>query len=105
MHVRDITDMEPHSEGFFNRGAESINIIGNVIGDLLNGFGRAISGATNSIATNPQNNTQSRLLERNPNNIALSRLARSRLVDKTVVDRQNNFVDAERIDDFISDGR
>jgi len=45
-HINSIEDLEPQAEGFFNRGAESINIIGNVFEDILNSFGEAISGIT-----------------------------------------------------------
>jgi len=48
MHIQDISDLNPHSVGFANRAAESINIIGNVLEDLLNGFGGAISDITGS---------------------------------------------------------
>jgi len=53
-HINSIKDLEPQAEGFFNRGAESINIIGNVFEDILNSFGDAISGITNQ-ATSRQN--------------------------------------------------
>jgi len=43
-HINSASDLEPQSTGFFNRGAESINIIGNVLSDILNGFGTALSG-------------------------------------------------------------
>ena len=43
-HINSASDLEPHSEGFFNRGVESINIIGNVLSDIVNGFGNALSG-------------------------------------------------------------
>jgi len=45
-HINSAEDLEPQSEGFFNRGAETINIIGNVFEDILNSFGEAISGIT-----------------------------------------------------------
>jgi len=45
-HINSVEDLEPQAEGFFNRGAESINIIGNVFEDILNSFGEAISGIT-----------------------------------------------------------
>jgi len=44
MHINSAEDLEPKSLGFANRGAESINIIGNVLSDILNGFGEALSG-------------------------------------------------------------
>jgi len=43
-HINSADDLEPKSVGFANRGAESINIIGNVLSDILNGFGEALSG-------------------------------------------------------------
>jgi len=43
-HINSASDLEPKSIGFANRGAESINIIGNVLSDILNGFGNALSG-------------------------------------------------------------
>jgi len=46
MHIQSAADLEPQSIGFANRAAESINIIGNVLEDLLNGFGSAISDVT-----------------------------------------------------------
>jgi len=45
-HINSISDLDPKSEGFANRGAESITIIGHVLEDILNGFGSAISGIT-----------------------------------------------------------
>jgi len=42
-HIRSISDLNPQSEGFANRATESVNIIGHVLEDLLNGFGGAIS--------------------------------------------------------------
>jgi len=51
-HINSIEDLEPQAEGFFNRGAESINIIGNVFEDILNSFGEAISGITRQKQTN-----------------------------------------------------
>jgi len=48
MHINSAADLEPHSIGFANRAAESINIIGNVLEDILNGFGGAISDITGS---------------------------------------------------------
>jgi len=43
-HINSAADLEPKSIGFANRGAESINIIGNVLSDIVNGFGEALSG-------------------------------------------------------------
>jgi len=43
-HIRSISDLNPQSEGFANRATESINIIGNVLSDIVNGFGDALSG-------------------------------------------------------------
>jgi len=47
-HIRSISDLNPQSVGFANRGAESVNIVGHVIEDLLNGFGEALSGIANA---------------------------------------------------------
>jgi len=45
-HIRSISDLNPQSEGFANRAAESVNIIGHVLEDLLNGLGGALSDVT-----------------------------------------------------------
>jgi len=42
-HINSAADLEPKSVGFANRGAESITIMGNVLSDILNGLGGAIS--------------------------------------------------------------
>lgn len=46
MHIRNISDLEPTSQGFANRGAESINIMGNMISDIFEGLGNALSNIT-----------------------------------------------------------
>jgi len=46
MKIRDISDLEPTSTGFASRGAESINIMGNMISDIFEGLGNALSGIT-----------------------------------------------------------
>jgi len=45
-HIRSISDLNPQSVGFGNRAAESVNIIGHVLEDLLNGFGGALAAVT-----------------------------------------------------------
>jgi len=65
-HINSAEDLEPQSEGFFNRGAETINIIGNVFEDILNSFGEAISGITGQNHTR-QNQTNIPFEVRNPN--------------------------------------
>jgi len=51
-HIRSISDLNPQSVGFGNRAAESVNIVGHVIEDLLNGFGEALSGITRTGLSN-----------------------------------------------------
>lgn len=51
-HINSISDLNPQSVGFGNRAAESVNIVGHVIEDLLNGFGNALSGITKTGLSN-----------------------------------------------------
>jgi len=43
MEIKSAADLEPKSQGFANRAAESINIIGGVVETLLNTIGGTIS--------------------------------------------------------------
>ena len=43
MEIKSAADLEPKSQGFANRAAESINIIGGVVETLFNSIGGAIS--------------------------------------------------------------
>jgi len=101
MHIQDISDLNPHSTGFANRAAESINIIGNVLEDLLNGFGGAISNITGSSHGSHLSLTNTHetnvFAEANPPPTP-SRLRQIRAVDRTVPRGPSG---ARAVQDFI----
>jgi len=99
--ISDIRDIEPHSTGFFNRGAESVTIIGNIIGDLLNGFGNAISGVSNSVGgTQHQSDVFT-----NPSQVPpqLTKAERTEIVSNIFPNKLHAVEDADRIQDFVDE--
>jgi len=90
MHIQNAGDLDPKSSGFFNRGAESITIMGNVLSDILNGLGGALSDVTGSNHGSHLNlGRRVSFTEANPDlgnlsGVSAKKLARSRLVDAEV---------------------
>jgi len=104
MHIQSAADLEPQSVGFANRAAESINIMGNVIEDLLNGLGGALSDVTGSSHGSHLNiNRGISFAEANPS-LSRVRAARARRVSAEVPRDVDPIGDADRVQDFI-DGR
>jgi len=105
MHIHDIRDLEPQSEGFFNRGAESINIMGNMISDIFEGLGNVLSGGVSTIPHGShlsQTNTRELNVfeEANPPP-TLKDQRRIAAVNRTVPRTFDTIDDTQRVQDFI----
>jgi len=108
-HIRSISDLNPQSVGFGNRAAESINIIGHVLEDLLNGFGGAIASVTGqphgSHLGVEQSGFQSPDIEVGNIVPRLTPSDRARIaaVNRTVVRTRDTIGDTKRVQDFIDE--
>jgi len=98
MDIRSAADLEPHSTGFINRGAETITILGGVVETLLNGLGGALSDITGQRhGSHLDINTEPELDLINPPPTLKDQL-RIQAVNRTVVDR---FAGVQDLQDYI----
>jgi len=104
-HIRSISDLNPQSTGFANRASESINIIGHVLEDILNGFGGAladVTGQPHGSHLNINRREQISFDKANPG-LGAARLARTRAVNATVPRTFDTIDDTKRVQDFIDE--
>jgi len=103
-HIRSISDLNPQSVGIANRATESVNIIGHVLEDILNGFGGALADITGQHHGSHLNINhmipfeEARLAEPTA---TLKTIRRAANVSATVPVTRDTIGDTERVQDFI----